>query len=93
MKTGRVTPGHSRTNSKGTIVITTINGLDFKVISPSCFKLVNVRDDIGDPSAFVVIAYNGFKWWLHYESSRTKVHRMFPSRDAAIALIASRVAS
>jgi hypothetical protein len=71
-------------------MITHLQGLDFRVHSPSCFELLSVRRDV-DPTARVVIAYNGFKWWLHYERARVPVaSRMFPSRDAAIALIAER---
>jgi len=72
-------------------MITTLHGLDFKVISPSAFLLKSVRDDIDDPTARVIVAFNGDKWWIHYKSRYHDVARPFKSRDAAMAMIASRV--
>jgi len=72
-------------------MIINLHGLAFKMVSPSAFVLKSVRDDIDDPTARVVIAFNGHKWWLHYQSKYHNVSRPFKSRDAAIRLLADRV--
>lgn len=71
-------------------MIATLHGLAFKVISPSAFLLKSVRDDIDDPTARVVVAFNGDKWWIHYKSKYYDVARPFRSRDAAMRLLADR---
>jgi hypothetical protein len=71
-------------------MIRTLHGLDFKVISPSAFLLKSIRDDIHDPKAMVIVAYNGDKWYIHYKSIHINVARPFKTRDAAMQLIASR---
>ena len=72
-------------------MIATFQGLTFRVISPSAFVLTSVRHDIvDDPTASVIVAFNGDKWWIHYKSQHHDVARPFKSRDAAIAMIASR---
>jgi hypothetical protein len=71
-------------------MIRTLHGLDFKVISPSAFLLKSVRDDIQDPQAMVIVAYNGEHWYLHYKSPTVQLAHPFKTRDAAMQLIASR---
>jgi len=71
-------------------MIATFQGLTFQVVSPSALILKSVRDDIDDPTASVIVAFNGDKWWIHYKSQHHDVARPFKSRDAAIAMIASR---
>lgn len=70
-------------------MIRTIDGLTFKVHSPSLLELVSVRDDIDDP-ATVSVCFVGHAWVIDYQSSRHSVQRLFPSREAAIGMIASR---
>ena len=72
-------------------MIATFQGLTFRVISPSAFILKSVRGDINDPTASVMVVFNGDKWWIHYMSKYHDVSRPFKSRDAAIAMIASRM--
>jgi hypothetical protein len=72
-------------------MIIQLDGLDFKVHSPSDLELISVRQDVDDPSARVWIRYNGFrKWYIDYRSKTVNLQRVFNSRDAAVALIASR---
>lgn len=72
-------------------MIRSINGLTFKVHSPSYWELVNTRDDVDDP-ATVSICFIGHAWVIDYQSTRHSVQRPFPTRAAAIGMIASRVA-
>lgn len=67
-----------------------LNGLAFKAHSPSDLELISVRDDIDDPTASVRVKFNGARWMIDYRSRRSNVQRVFPSRDAAIQLIADR---
>ena len=67
-----------------------LSGLTFKAHSPSHFELLSVNDDVG-AGATVAVRFNGFKWWIDYcEPGGHTVSRMFPSRDAAVELIAGR---
>lgn len=66
-----------------------LSGLSFHAHSPSLLELMSVRRDV-DPGARVFVRYNGFKWVIHYKSPVSDVTRFFPSRDAAVALIADR---
>ena len=68
-----------------------IDGLVFRAHSPSCYQLLSVRDDVGD-GAEVYVRYDGRRWGIHYYADRVNIFRPFPTRDAAIALIAARVA-
>ena len=70
-------------------MIATFQGLTFQVVSPSAL-ILKTRDDIDDPTASVMVVFNGDKWWIHYMSRYHDVARPFKSRDAAIAMIASR---
>lgn len=72
-------------------MIVNISGLTFYTASPSEYELISVRRDV-DPTAVVKIRYNGFKWWIDYQSPNGSIRRPFPSRDAAIQLIADRAA-
>lgn len=67
-----------------------LQGLTFKAHSPSDLELVSVTNDIDDPTASVRVRYNGLRWFIDYKAKNTHVTRIFPSRDAAIALIAAR---
>lgn len=67
-----------------------IEGLSFRVHSPSNFELLSVRDDIVDPDACVRVCFDGETWMVDYRSSMTHLQRPFKSRDAAIALIVDR---
>ena len=60
-------------------MIRTIEGLDFKVHSPSLYELARIHHDetVPDPDARVLVAFNGFDWAVRYESSRHNVTRMF----------------
>lgn len=70
-----------------------IYGLTFTIHSPSLYQLA-VIDDVGDPGARVTLEFTGLKWRLCYQYGNGHcVYRVFPSRDAAISLIADRRAS
>ena len=66
-----------------------LQGLTFKAHSPSLLELLSVRDDVGS-DARVFIGFTGTAWQIHYMAPPVDVVRFFPSRDAAISLIASR---
>ena len=68
----------------------TLNGLTFHVHSPSRLELTSIRNDV-EADACVTVEYGNDRWWIVYEDRATshRVTRAFPSRDAAIALIAS----
>lgn len=70
-----------------------LQGLTFKAHSPSDLELLGAHDDIDDPTACVRVRFNGFRWCIDYRSRQCNLQRIFPSRDAAIALIASRAES
>lgn len=74
-------------------MILNLAGLDFKAHSPSNFQLLSVRDDVGN-SDTVHIRYLNPKWVIEYRQlNGHTVTRIFPSRDAAIDLIASRAST
>ena len=66
-----------------------LQGLLFKARSPSDLELVSVRRDV-DPDATVRIRFVGDRWVIHYQSPYANVVRGFPTRDAAVQMIASR---
>lgn len=71
-------------------MILSLAGLDFKAHSPSNFQLVSVRDDVGTGDT-VHIRFLDPKWVIEYrQSNGHTVTRIFPSRDAAVELIASQ---
>ena len=68
----------------------TIFGIPLVVHSPSLYELVT-HDDVSDPGARVTVRFNGCKWQLDYRAGNGHtVSRCFPSRDAALCLIANR---
>lgn len=66
-----------------------LNGLAFKAHSPALLELLSVNRDT-DPNARVFIGFTGTAWQIHYMAPPVDVVRFFPSRAAAIELIASR---
>lgn len=73
-----------------------MDGLAFKVHSPSCYELLSVRDDVGDEGQ-VFIRYEDAGigaprpyWFIHYISPVTNVRRAFKTRDAAVSMISDR---
>ena len=66
-----------------------LSGLTFRAHSPSRFELLSVNDDVG-AGATVAVLFNGLTWAIDYSAPGTHVQRAFPSRDAAIELIAGR---
>ena len=69
-----------------------IDGLLFRALSPSCYQLLSVRDDVG-AGARVFVRYDGKRWGIHYYAACTNIWRPFPSREAAIRMIADRRAA
>ncbi len=72
-----------------------LDGLTFRVHSPSCYELLSVREDI--EGGKVLITYepgdNGAPrpyWYIHYRSPGVNLSRAFRTRDAAVAMIADR---
>lgn len=71
-------------------MILNLAGLAFKAHSPSNLQLVSLRDDVGT-SDTVHVRFLNPKWVIEYrQPNGHTVTRIFPSRDAAIDLIASR---
>ncbi len=68
-----------------------LEGLTFRVHSPSAFELLSVRDDVSS-DAEVYVRYDGKRWGIHYLAATANIWRPFASREAAIAMIASRAA-
>jgi hypothetical protein len=83
-------------------MILTLAGLAFKAHSPSDLQLISLRDDVGTGDT-VHVRFNlpspsgspgPGKWVIEYrQPNGHSVTRVFPSRDAAINLIAERVQS
>lgn len=80
-------------------MILNLAGLDFKAHSPSSFQLLTI-DDLGTGDTvhvrFLWPSPSGSpgpgKWVIEYrQPNGHTVTRIFPSRDAAIELIASRI--
>lgn len=65
-----------------------ISGLTFRVSSPSMWELMHDW-----PGVSILLAFDGSKWSVHYRDFNSDVVRHFKSRDAAIAILASRRAA
>lgn len=71
-------------------MILSLAGLNFKAHSPSDLQLLSVRDDAGTGDT-VHVRFLNPKWVIEYrQPNGHTVTRIFPSRDAAVELIASR---
>lgn len=70
-------------------MIRQMQGLDFKVHSPSLFELMSLNPDTG-PDAVVIVTFLGDKWFIAASVDQRNWNRPFATRDAAIALLASR---
>lgn len=67
-----------------------LSGLTFRAHSPSHFELLSVNDDVGT-GARVAVIFTGKTWAIDYSApGKPAISRMFPSRDAAVQLIADR---
>jgi hypothetical protein len=74
-------------------MILNLAGLDFKAHSPSDLQLISLRDDVGTGDT-VHVRFVNPKWVIEYrQPNGHTVTRPFPSRDAAIDLIASRAST
>lgn len=75
-------------------MLVNLQGLTFETQSPSRFRLVSVREDCGAGDT-VDVAFTGMSWAIVYRpgACRVPIIRPFESRDAAVALIASRRAA
>lgn len=74
-------------------MILTLAGLAFKAHSPSNLQLVALRDGTGSGDT-VHVRFVNPKWVIEYrQPNGHTITRIFPSRDAAIDLIASRCRS
>lgn len=70
----------------------TLHGLHWRAETPSCFTLLSVREDVNqDELHSVSVVFEGGCWSILYSiPGRLPISRQFESRDAAMALIASR---
>lgn len=73
-------------------MIRNIQGLDFQIHSPSLFELKSLNPDTGE-GAVVIVTFLGDKWYIAASVDQRNWNRPFPTRDAAIALLASRASS
>lgn len=74
----------------------TLQGLTFKVFSPSLFELDNgLRDCEGSDIDTVAVAFVNLRWYIEVLMKKGhSIHRgPFRSRDEAIALLADRRAA
>lgn len=74
-------------------MILNLAGLNFKAHSPSDLQLISLRDGVSTGDT-VHVRFLNPKWVIEYrQPNGHTVTRIFPSRDAAINLIAERVQS
>ena len=88
--------GYGATSGKTTMCERTWAGLRFQVHSPSQYELLSIRDDIGQGDR-VFVMFTSHGWGILYHvttqsGSSHNIFRPFASREAAIAMIASRAA-
>jgi hypothetical protein len=68
--------------------VMTIDGLAFRVASPSCYELIHSWPDV-----LIFLMFNGVSWAIRYSDASHGVTRYFKTRDEAIALLVDRRAA
>ncbi len=66
-------------------MIRSLNGLTWRIHSPSSFELLSTMDDVDDPDVRVFVRFDGYDWLLQYWSPKgVNAGVPFATRNEAI---------